>query len=216
MEKNEKLHHIITFDVETGGLDPTKAPIVQIALLGFRIDNFKEITRFKTCVQGYNNLEYHPAAMDYHQIGFDRIKAGMTIQEMVKCVILHCKACNIKGGATTKPILLGHNVQFDIGFLDYAFKFCGEELFKYVEKASLDTMWLSRMRWNHEISEGTGHYKLETCCARAEVVLPDAHDAMNDVIATTELFKHLTSGMRSNSGLIERTAESRTRDTFIL
>ena len=51
----KKANYII-FDCETGGLDPIKNPITQIALLTIDSESLKELNRWETYVKPYDDL----------------------------------------------------------------------------------------------------------------------------------------------------------------
>ena len=56
-----------------------------------------------------------------------------------------------------------------------------------------DTMWMMRQKFAMEDMKFT----LGSCCQKMGVDLTDAHNAMNDVTATKELFVRLIEDLRS-------------------
>ena len=218
----KKLSNYVIFDFETGGLKSEENPVCEVAMIAIKGDTFEEIGRYEAIVQNYNDLEYTPQAMNVHGITMNQINNGATIQEMVQGMTDLFKKANDGMGAWNKGILIGHNGQFDISFLNYAFNYCKKDLSKVVASskedgypAFLDTMWLSRMKWNNDNT--MTHFKLSDCISKAEVDLVDAHRAMNDVISTKDLFVKLTKDMRSNAVSVGDSAlEERYRTNFEL
>ena len=103
-----------------------------------------------------------------------------------------------KGGnhPSLKPVIIGHNIPFDIGFLQYIFGLVREDnLYNYVNDTFIDTMALSKM-----YNPKAGSLKLGDCCAEVGVDLPDAHKAMNDVVATTDLFRVYCGKIKNTGG----------------
>lgn len=196
---------ICVFDVETGGLKAEENPITNIAMAAFDTKKWKQINKFETFVKPYNDLEITKKALDYTMVDMKDINNGIDVKEMVKIIIKFFKEVKSGRGDTGKPILAGHNVQFDIGFLDYAFDFCGKNLRDHVavnngEITRIDTMNLAHLAWDGLLSSSTNSsYSLSNCLKRVGVDLVEAHGAMNDVIATAKLLKFFRDKMRSES-----------------
>lgn len=210
-----KIQSVISIDVETGGLSPTKNPICSVALTSFSLENGVEISKFETFVQPYADLAYDDKAMEYTGIKYTQLNAGLSIKDTVKKLCEHFELANIARTHTKKPALLGHNILFDIGFIMKAFSHCRVDISKYLDckedgngnmiPAHYDTMWLSRMKWGAD--ESMTKYNLGACCEKAGVALTDAHNAMNDVVATKELFLYFMNGLRNDSGAVGQGVE---------
>lgn len=206
-----KMQSIITIDCETGGLSPIKNPICSVALSSFSLINGVEISKYETFVQPYGDLAYEDKAMEYTGITYSQLNSGLPIKEVVKELCNQFEIANIARTHTKKPALLGHNILFDIGFITKAFLHCRVDISRYLDckidgsgnqiPAHFDTMWLSRMKWGWD--ESMAKYNLNACCEKAGVVLTDAHNAMNDVIATKELFLYFMNNIRSEGGEVQ-------------
>lgn len=201
-----KINNIIVFDVETGGLDSLVNPITQIALQAFSLKDFKEVCRYSSYVKPSYNQEYDDKALAYTGITLTKLeKEGKPITQVVKELCQFFLQANQSGSKTHKPVLLGHNVLFDIGFLQAAFAYCNTDLQKYImcqEKGFnkgmpvyFDTMWDSKRRF----ADDDIKYSLKDVCSLVGVDLVDAHDAFNDVKATKELFIKHSQNLRSGS-----------------
>jgi len=180
----------IILDCETGGLSPQENPITQIALL--TIDNtLKEVERFETFIKPYDDLKITKGALDATGLSMADINSGISNKQAVKVLIDYFKKAKGGSHASLKPVVVGHNVQFDTGFLEYLFQSANDDFWKYVNPTTVDTMVLTKM-FNPTISS----LKLGICCEEVGIDLPDAHKAMNDVIATTDLFRVYINKLR--------------------
>lgn len=181
--------HFIIVDCETGGLVASENPITQIAMLAIEPETFKEINRFEAFVKGYDNLKYNPVALESTMISMNDINKGIDVEKMCRLFIEFCKQVTPEGDrGAKKPILVGHNIIFDIAFIRRAFQSCKKNLGDYVssnngEIAYFDTLLMAKHYWLNE----KGH-RLEDCLKRVGINLTDAHRAMNDVLGTTKLF----------------------------
>lgn len=209
--------NVVCIDVETGGLDASKNPITQVALISINVDSMTEISRFKSYALPYDNLELDPKALDYTGITIEKLKEhGVEIKSIYKSLVEEFKKSSTNK-RTGKVYLLGHNIGFDQSFLEYIFKAHGDDIYKHVQDSSIDTLSLARAMWAHDST--MSKFDLETCCNKVGIELIDAHDAMNDVIATLELYKYFVGVLQSNRSNMDhiykdRPKERRTRDHF--
>ena len=206
-----KRNNPILIDFETGGLDPSKNPITEVALVSFCAHSFKEIDRYKTYVQEYGDLEYTDKALEYTGITMDDVASGKPLGEVVGNLISHFEKANTAGkrAYTKKPFLVGHNLLFDISFLVDIFKREKKDLSRYLDGKTIggvfipsfvDTMWLSRLKWaNSEVPNHT----LTATCAELGVDLFNAHSALDDVLANKEAFIKMIGMLRSAGGIAE-------------
>jgi DNA polymerase III alpha subunit (gram-positive type) len=215
--------HIVCLDFETGGLKATKNPITQVAVQSFRIDTLEEISRYTDYCQKYDDkLIYEQGALDYTHITMHDIDNGVPVKQLVKNLCEEFEKANIANNFRKKPILLGHNIAFDISFLRQIFNHCKVDLGKYLhcqddEQGNsypifFDTMLMSQLKWADDPTMTS--FKLEVCCEKAGIALYDAHDAQNDVSATKALFIYLTNHLRTGAGVSEQSEQARFRSTF--
>jgi DNA polymerase III epsilon subunit-like protein len=206
---------VICFDFETGGLDrkegkhAEKYPITEVAMVTFNLDTFEEISRYQTLVKPYNDLTLDPEAMNVTGLKVEQLwSEGRELKTVVKEMRDEIK----KGGtnARSRPIMMGHNVPFDMGFLRYIFKDQGMDVNQFINEVQLDTLTLAKMTW-----PGKTRYNLGACMEHAGIQLIDAHRAMNDVLGTKALFQHMTTRMRTSTGGTVGSSEGKPfRETF--
>ena len=179
----------IVFDCETGGLKADQNPITQIALMGVDAKTGKEIGRYETYVKPYNDFKLEPIALSKTMVDINDLHRGVDYKDLVGHIMEFCKkVAGGKLGQFTMPIMVGHNVPFDISFMEVLFFLANKPMEKYFANNQgrwyqRDTQQMARDFWPDATS-----IKLGDCCERAGIRLVDAHGAMNDVIATKNLF----------------------------
>ena len=233
-----KIYVGIVLDFETGGLDCVKSPCTQIAMKAVRLDNWQVIDTYVRYFSPYDKQDigggtakrkvlktkreleqqengepmvYEPAALTYSAITMDMLLSmGVDIKEIAQDIILLATRCTLSKGKQTKPVLIGQNITFDIGFLQQVMNYAG--MVKEFEKVFagtfdfygnfqpyyIDTIHLGRLCFaaNPEVTS----YKLELLAERLGIELSDAHDALADVDATLEVVAVCASRLRNSSG----------------
>ena len=205
------------FDTETGGFSSQKHGLCEIA--GLLIDGvtLDIIMEYETIIKPYDTkLTYTAEAQAVHGLSVELLEeqgedANTVVQEL-RTIFEESNSNKKRSG---QVVLVGHNVNFDIGFLDHLFTHQGEDLAKYVKSErirnqfsypkGIDTIDLCHARW---AEDNLASFKLGDCCIKGEIEIADSHRAMNDTIPTYELFKQAVLAMR-NSGSIEKTETKR-------
>ncbi len=187
------MRHLIILDVETGGLDHFINPICQVS---FSIvdENFEQKAAYSAFIQPYRifgkDPVYEPKALQYNKITMKQLYDGLVTKDVVKVMIELFDRYKGKK-KSDKPMFVGHNFSFDKGFVETLFRTQNQDIWKYVNANCFDTMTMSWLKWPDLPS-----YTLTNCCDKVGINLVDAHDAENDVAATTQLFKELTLSLR--------------------
>ena len=247
-----KIFTAIVLDFETGGLDCTRCACTQIAMQAVRLDNWTVLDRYLKYITPYSKqsvggapkrkvlkskreleqeadgipMDYEQVALDYSAITMDMLRnMGVDHIEVARDIIEFIKRNTLSKGAQAKPILIGQNILFDIGFLTQLMNYAG--LVKEYEKIIagdvdfygnfqpryLDTIDLGRLAFAHN-SEVTS-YKLELIAERLGIELDDAHDADADVSATLAITAVYSSRLRENqsaTGAVQK--KEKTRNHF--
>lgn len=210
------LNSVICIDVETGGLDCSENPMTQIAFQAFELENNKPIIEYSSYIKpykGFNNkeLKYDQKALDYTGINLELLQIkGKDIKVVVNELCDAFSKANTANSHMKKPILLGHNIGFDVGFIQYAFLLHKLDIGKYLDSNKnylgqetpkyFDTLLEAKQKWGNDAK--MTKFNLAACCQKAGIELVDAHDAFNDVKATKLLFQYFTSSIRSIGGSI--------------
>lgn len=216
--KPQRPNSFIVFDFETGGLDSNKNPATEIALLSIRGDvTLDEIGRYQELIDVYDEtLIYDEKATKVTGITKELLEdEGKDINEVVDGVVNLMKMSNVdnpRNSPGLRPVLVGHNVGFDINYLHHVFdRRFGKDGQKEMEAllhgrrdhfgnfqpSYIDTWSLSKM-WFGADNE-LRNFRLGTVVEKAGVELSDAHRAMNDVIATTDLLRAVIRNLRGGS-----------------
>lgn len=188
------------FDCETGGLDETKNPITQYACIVLDGQTLKEVDRWETYVKPYGDLEIEKQALEHTMVTMSDIRKGLDVKAFVATMTEFWETNRVKAKIRDmgRLIPVGHNVTFDIRFLNYVLDFCGKpDITEWMYPNFIDTFPMAKMAFG---IKGDEKLNLGACCERAKIKLTDAHGAMNDVEATADLFRWFTKKLRSKSG----------------
>lgn len=172
-QKGKKLmkfvDNYVLVDIETTGLSPIKDEIIEIGAI--KVENNQIIDSYNQLIKIDRSLS--PFITNLTGITNEMLQAGkqphIVIQEFV----------NFAG----KNILIGHNVNFDIGFLTYQSQ---KYLNHPISNDYIDTMYLAR-----RIVPNSVNYKLGTLANLFDISYQGAHRGLKDVEITYEVYNHL-------------------------
>lgn len=190
----------IVFDCETGGLDENKNPITQFAAVILDGKTLKEIDRWETYIKPYNDLVIEKKALDSTMVSMSDINLGVSVKEFVSTAIKFWESHRVKSKFKDmgRLVPVGHNVTFDIAFINYALKLENKsDITEWFYPNFIDTFPLAKLAF---CETGQEKINLGACCDRAKIKLTDAHGAMNDVEATSKLLRWFYKRLRSKSG----------------
>lgn len=197
------------FDVETGGLDETKNPITQYAAVVLDGKTLKEIDRWETFIRPYGDLTIEQRALDHTMVSMADINKGLSIEKFIDTAITFWEQYMVRGRTREQGRLIpvGHNVTFDLRFINYALAFCGKpNVEQWMYPNFIDTLVLSKLAFG---VKGDEKINLGAVCDLTKIKLTDAHGAMNDTLATTELLRYFMRQLRSISSSGKTTVEER-------
>lgn len=243
-----KIYTGISLDFETGGLDCTRSACTQIAMQAVRLDTMEVFDRYVSYISPYEKqelggipkrkvlknkreildspselMDYEPAALSYTAITMDMLYSqGVDMKKVAMDIIAFAKRSALSKGFQAKPILIGQNITFDIGFLQQLMNYAG--LMKDFEKVFagykdfygnfqikyIDTIDLGRLVFAAD-PEVTS-YKLELLSERLGIEMNDAHDADADVCATVDIVRVCVGRLRSGSDGLSQIAAGGKRE----
>jgi len=188
-------NNYIVFDVETGGLDPFKSHITQIGMIALSPD-LKVIGTYESMIGQYAGLNKYDAKA-LKVTGFtlaqieDSPSALYVFQEVLDFIKLY-----IPKTKSDYPILVGQNVEFDMGFLTVFFDHFKHDLRDYVFNTYIDTLALSKLKF--ALDKSVSQYNLTALSNKFHISLTEAHSALPDVEATAEIFIQMAHLLRVN------------------
>lgn len=168
-------------DLETGGLDARKDPILAVGMVPLRGGTIRLGEAYRTLVRPEAGVGLDPESVRYHQLVWGEVRDAPPLAEVMPEV----------GRRAAEGALLVHHASVDIGFLKQAFK---KLRLPWPSPPVVDTVDLlvraatrSRLR-NPDAPDDLPNLNLSH--ARRAHGLPDyqAHDALTDAIAAAELF----------------------------
>jgi DNA polymerase III subunit epsilon len=161
----------IAFDLETTGLHPVAAQIVEIAAVRFRGDG-QVLGQFEQLVNPQCDI---PARVtEIHGITNQMVLDQPTIARALPALVEFL--------GDTAAVMLAHNAGFDVGFLSVAFSRLRQPAPKY---PVLDTCVLARRRLS------LSNYKLETIGRHLHLIDVEMHRALDDTILLKDVFLDL-------------------------
>ncbi len=158
-------------DVETSGLSPARHRILQVAVVEVRGDG--------TVVDEWTSL-VRPSLW---RVGPRHIH-GLTVRRVWRAPKLAAVAPELLARLGGR-VVVAHNMAFDWAFLDAGFGRAG--LRPHAEPVRLCTLELSRSLDPDRVVS----HRLADLCARYDVTLERAHDALADARATAQVLPHL-------------------------
>lgn len=159
-----KSHEFVVFDLETTGLDYKTNKVTEIGAV--KIKNGRIVETFSTFVN-----PKQPISMEITKL------TGIT-NDMVKDAPLLEDVIPDFYKFTKNAVLVGQNVQFDFGFIDYYSR-------------QIDYLFTNEMEDTMNIAKKhifLRNYKLKTISEALNVPLINAHRAINDAMATAKVF----------------------------
>ncbi len=156
----------VVYDFETTGVDTNNDEIIEIGALKIVNGEFKEV--FTTLVKPRKPIP--PEATKVNRITNEMVSNCYYIEQVIKDFYLFCKDCQ----------MVGYNsIAFDSLFLLRA----GKKININFDNVQIDAFLLAKQKL-----KGLKNYKLGTVAKYLDINLIDAHRALNDVIATAEIF----------------------------
>lgn len=155
----------VVFDLETTGLDSTKDEIIEIGAC--KILQGKIVETFSTFVKPSRHIPKEITELT----GIDdaMVKDAPSINYVLPDFYKFCY----------KSTMVGHNVGFDISFI----YFIAKKLSYNFDNPLIDTIEMARNKL-----PGLKNYKLGTVVDKLNIVLDNAHRAINDATATAKVF----------------------------
>ncbi len=155
----------VVFDIETTGFSPIKNRIIEIGAVKIKDGNI--IERFSEFINPQVPIPYRIEKLT--SITDDMVMDAPTREVIIPKFVEFCK----------DAVLVGHNVAFDISFINQNCKDLGID----VDYTTVDTLWLSRYFFPLQAK-----HTLDAVAKTLNVVLDHHHRAVDDAECTALIF----------------------------
>lgn len=184
---------LLFIDTETGGLKHDTHALLSIGLVVWNSGTILSRDEFFVQPEGRvvepKALEINGINMDDHmKVAYSRAEAAQKLEDWIKC------AWNGSGKGWDKPILAGHNVPFDFGFLGELYP---PGVFReMISHRFVDTLMLLTA-FEHAKIIPPWNGRLEKACAYFKIPFEasEKHTALGDIVATARLYTHMLTLM---------------------
>ena len=179
-------------DLETGGLDAKRDPIIAVGMLPIRGGRVRLGEGYRTLVRPADGRAIDPDSVRAHQLVWGEVKDAPPIAEVLPEV----------DRRLGEGVLLVHHKAIDVAFLKDAYRRCG---LKWPSPTVVDTVdLLVRLARKAHLAQPelpADPPALNLSAAREAHGLPpyQAHDALTDALATAELFLVLRHALRART-----------------
>ncbi len=174
----------VVVDVETSGFNCQNNALLELAAIIIAMDNNAKIYPKQTLhfhIKPFKNAEISKSAMEFNNIIIGHpfryeVSEKIALNELYSTINQELKQANC-----TKAILVGHNANFDLGFIKKASKRCSLQS-EFHQFSTLDTVSLSALAYGETV--------LAKAIKKADISWNnnDAHSALYDAEKTAELF----------------------------
>lgn len=171
-------HNLAFIDIETTGMNLMKHEIIEIGcvLTSPELEVLGEL-EIKISPEHIENAD--PVALKVNHYNERDWTGAINLEKAIRIFSEKVRDC----------IMIGQNVAFDSGFLEYAFNKMG--IVNTMHYHKLDTVSVAWAKL-HKYSD-VEHFSLRELCVRFGIKNERAHTALSDARATFELYKKLMS-----------------------
>lgn len=166
-------NNIVAFDLETTGLNTQTDHIIQIGLVKFNKSTYEELGHIMFYIKPESDFSIDPYAQEKHGISKDFvIENGVLLRDVwgeISEFIGDYDILSYNGNSFDVPMLYNNLKRYNLEF-------------DFVSHKYYDSMIVERKRIQYKLSETYKRYTGKE--------LEDAHDALADVRATVQVFKH--------------------------
>ncbi len=166
----------VIFDIETTGLSVSYDTLIEIA--GVKVKNGAILSKFSELIDPRKDISQFTENLT--GITNQMVKGKRHLKEVLKDFHEFTNDC----------ILVAHNADFDLGFLDYNYRNFG---ITNKMNPSIDTLILAKV-----LLPDKTRFSLNNLAKEFKVRLDNHHRAINDAEATTEVFLHLLKMVKKN------------------
>jgi DNA polymerase III epsilon subunit family exonuclease len=171
-----KKHNFAFIDIETTGLNLLKHEIIEVGCV-LTTPELEIIEEFELKIKPENISSADPVALKVNHYNEEEWNSAVGLKNALKILCEKAKDC----------IMVGHNVSFDAGFLEYAFN--KNKILNTMHYHKLDTVSVAWAKLHND--PDFERLSLHELCIRFDIKNKRAHSALPDAHATFELYKKL-------------------------
>ena len=169
-------HNFAFIDIETTGLNLLSQEIIEIGCV-IATESLEVIEEFELKIKPERIENADTVALRINHYDPSGWKDAQSLKTVMKIFSEKVKDC----------IMVGHNVAFDAGFLEYAFNKTNIQNTMHYHKFDTVSIAWAKMHKDPELE----HFSLRELCMRFGIKNERAHSALPDARATYELYKKL-------------------------
>jgi ribonuclease T len=175
----------VAVDVETGGFDPQRDALLEIAATIIRMDAAGRLEPAQTHafhVQPFAGSHIDPKALEFNGIDPTHpFRMALAEDEALRSLFSPIRKA-VKASGCKRAILVGHNAFFDLGFLNAAVQRCGIKRNPFHPFSTFDTVSLAGLVYGETVLAKAAQ------CAGLGWDSREAHSAIYDTEQTARLF----------------------------
>lgn len=192
------INRFVVMDTETGGLPSAlkkqatiEVALTEVAMVVVDNESLEIITKDSWLIKPYDeSLIYDKGAEIASGISKKMCeKDGIDVEEVynnIKKILVKNKL------GKDKPIIIFHNMSFDIPFIENLFKLFNDDIYKWIDRFE-DTIQWSRLKF----VEKPG-FKLGDVANYFSLDLVQAHRALPDTVVTAQIWIKLIKSLRNS------------------
>lgn len=171
-------HNFAFIDIETTGLNLQKNEIIEIGCV-LTTPDLEIIEEFEIKIKPEHLEDADPISMKVNHYKEENWVDAISLKEAMNILSLKVK----------DSIMVGQNVAFDSGFLEYAFS--TTKILNTMHYHKLDTISIAWAKLHKD--KDMEHFSLREMCLRFGIENTSPHTGLGDARATYELYKKLMS-----------------------
>jgi DNA polymerase-3 subunit epsilon len=171
-----KKHNFAFLDIETTGLNLIKNEIIEVGIV-IATPELEVVEEFEIKIKPEHIENADPVALKINHYNEADWESAYSLEEAMQIISQKVKDCT----------MVGQNVAFDSGFLEYAFNKTGIANPMHYHK--LDTISIAWAKLHND--EEVKNFSLRELCLRFGIKNEGAHTGLGDARATFELYKKL-------------------------
>lgn len=171
-------HNLAFVDIETTGLDVTMHEIIEIGCV-ITTPSLEVIEEFELKIKPEHIENANPVALKINHYNEADWLDAVPLDQGMQIFAEKVKDC----------IMVGQNIAFDAGFIEYAFSKL--DIANTMHYHRLDTISIAWAKFHDD--QDLQHFSLREMCLRFGIENKKAHTGLGDARATYELYKKLMS-----------------------